>query len=113
MHTSFFHRIARRDGRWRSSWKHASRDTNGQGIRRHIRENHCVGSNDHIIPDLNRPQNLGAGAYVNAVAENWRAALTGMLQTHCYSVANDAIVSKNGVATDDDSAEMVDSEPPS
>src|SRR5450631_1991581 len=35
-----------------------------------------------------------------------------MLQSHGYSVSNDAIVSKDRVTTDDDSAEMLDSEPP-
>ena len=36
-----------------------------------------------------------------------------MFQSHCYSVANDAIVAKDCVAAIDDSTEMVDSEPPS
>jgi hypothetical protein len=61
---------------------------------------------------MNGPQNLGPGAEVNAIAQNRRASLSGILQSYRDSVADDAIISENRVATDDDAPKMVDSETP-
>ena len=68
---------------------------------------------EHIVPDPDRTQNLSAGADVHPVPQARRSTVTGMLQSHGDPVANHAIVSKDRVPTDDDSSEMVDSEPPS
>ncbi len=117
MRTSFFIRlvgqhISNRDGGFLLSFKHASRNANGHAVGRNIREDHCVGPNAHIVSDMNWTQDFGAGANVNAVSQNRRTAATRMLQSHGYPVANHAIVSKDRVTTDDDSSEMIDSEPP-
>jgi hypothetical protein len=91
--------------------KYTGRNTNGQTIGRHVSEDDRVGSNAYIVSNMNRPQYLCAGTYVNAISYNRRAAVACVLQSHSYSIPNDAIVSKNSVAADDDSAKMLDPEP--
>jgi hypothetical protein len=96
----------------RLPWKHTGGNANRNRVGRNAGENHRIGSNAHIVSYMNRSQNLGPRAYINTVAEDRRAPVAGMLQSHSNPVANDAIVSKDYVTTDDDSAEMVDAETP-
>ena len=59
---------------------------------------------------MNGAKDLGAGADVDAVADDRRAALVGVAQTHGDAVADTAIVAENSISADDDAAEVVNHE---
>jgi hypothetical protein len=57
---------------------------------------------------VNRTEDFRACANIDPIAENGRAPLSGIPQAHRDPIANDAIIAKNRVATDDNSSEMID-----
>jgi hypothetical protein len=88
-------------------------NSDGDGVGWNISYHNRVGSNQHIVPNLDWPKNLRAGANVHAISQSRRTTLAGVLEPNRDAVANYTIVSKNGVPADYDSTKMVYSEPTS
>jgi hypothetical protein len=93
--------------------EHPSWNPDCDGVGWNVTENNSVGSNHHIISYLDRAKNLGAGAYIHAIANGRRSALAGIFQSHRNAIANDTIISKDRVTAYDDSTKVVNAKTPS
>jgi hypothetical protein len=108
IHQVIVHRWSRRLSRKNASW-----NSNRDGIGGDVSEHYGIGSDRHVVADPDWAEYLGAGAYIHTIPQSRRSALTGMSESNCDPVANDAIVAKYRVPADDDSPEMIDPKTPS
>ena len=93
--------LARNDARW---------NADGHAIVGDIAEDDGIGADGNVVADANGAEKLGAGADVDAITDMRRPTLLSIAQAHRDAVADDAIITEDGVAADDDSAYVFDDE---
>jgi hypothetical protein len=92
-------------------WQDASWNTDCYRIGWHILDDHGVGADHYVITYGDAAEDLGAGSNVDSITDDGGSADTGAAQADRYSIANDDVVAKNGIAADNDVAEVLNFEP--
>jgi hypothetical protein len=91
----------------------ATRDDAGGRARcnriiRNVTQNPCARTDQHVIPDMNRPEKLSAGSDVDVIANHRCASLLDAPETNNNTIANAAIITELSVTTNNDSTKVVD-----
>jgi len=77
----------------------------------HITEDNGIRTNGNIIANANTSEQLCPSTNVDAVADAGGAAMVSIAQPHRDAIANDAIVTEDGITTDDNAPNMLDDKP--
>lgn len=81
------------------------RYSNSQCACRHVIDNNSIGTNLCIVPNTKPPKDLGAGADIDAVAQNGRTQrVIQSTVPYRHTLANNAVVAHLGVAVNDNSS---------
>jgi hypothetical protein len=88
--------------------QYSCRDTHGDRVWGHVRQDNGVGSDSDVIADVNGSQNFCSGSYVDSIANGRGPAQSGVPESDGHSIADHTIVSKNRVSADDNSTKMID-----
>jgi hypothetical protein len=90
--------------------KDACRHADGNGVWRHILQHNRIGTDCHIITNVNCAQYFCAGADVYPIANDGGTTLASVPKTYGYSVADNTVISKDRVAAYNDAAKMINAE---
>ena len=88
------------------SGQDAGGDTDGDGVGRDVSDDDGVGADQDVVADADFAEEFGAGADVDAVTDDGGAGIVAVFEADGDAVAEDNVVTNDGIATDDDAAEV-------